>query len=329
MHRLPEFILNALNKSKRLFVQDTERPKIAEGLPVVRESAHRAWVSIMYGCNNFCTYCIVPYVRGRERSRMPEDIIREVKELVEAGYKDITLLGQNVNSYGKDLDGGYDIAYLLNEISRLEGDFWIHLMTSHPKDASDRLIEALSCKTSANHFHLPLQSGSNDVLKRMNRHYDIERYLSIIDKLRAQSPDITLTTDIIVGFPGESEEDFERTLDIIRSVEYDSVYSFIFSPRKGTPAYAMTDQISDEIKKARFERLNELQNEISKKKNEAMLGKRVRVLVDGKSKNNEKIYTSRTEGNKIVHFESETDLTGKFINLKITRADTFALYGEI
>lgn len=329
MHRLPEFILNALNKSKRLFVQDTERPKIAEGLPVVRESAHRAWVSIMYGCNNFCTYCIVPYVRGRERSRMPEDIIKEVKELVEAGYKDITLLGQNVNSYGKDLDGGYDIAYLLNEISRLEGDFWIHLMTSHPKDASDRLIEALSCKASANHFHLPLQSGSNDVLKRMNRHYDIERYLSIIDKLRAQSPDITLTTDIIVGFPGESEEDFERTLDIIRSVEYDSVYSFIFSPRKGTPAYAMTDQISDEIKKARFERLNELQNEISKKKNEAMLGKRVRVLVDGKSKNNEKIYTSRTEGNKIVHFESETDLTGKFINLKITRADTFALYGEI
>ncbi len=329
LHRLPEFVYNALTNGKRTFVLDDQKPQIAEGLPVVRECAHRAWVSIMYGCNNFCTYCIVPYVRGRERSRMPNDIIKEVSDLVKSGYKDITLLGQNVNSYGKELDGEYNIAYLLREISKLNGDFWVHLMTSHPKDASDELIEALSCRASANHFHLPLQSGSNIVLKRMNRHYDIERYLSIIDKLKAQSPDITLTTDIIVGFPGETDEDFEKTLDVIRRVEYDSVYTFVFSPRKGTPAYSMEDQVPEDIKKARFERLNDLQNEISRAKNEAMIGKTVRVLVDGKSKNNDKIYTSRTEGNKIVHFEADEDYTGKFINLKITRADTFALYGEI
>ncbi len=329
LHKLPELIYNALNKGKRTFLLDSERPQIAEGLPVVRESSHRAWVSIMYGCNNFCTYCIVPYVRGRERSRMPSDIICEVSELVAQGYRDITLLGQNVNSYGKDLDGEYDIAYLLHEISKIDGDFWIHLMTSHPKDASSRLIEALSLKCCANHFHLPLQSGSNEMLRKMNRHYDIEKYLGIIDALKAQRPDIALTTDIIVGFPGESDEDFERTLDIIKRVEYDSVYSFIFSPRKGTPAYSMPDQISDEIKKLRFERLNNLQNDISRAKNEAMIGKTVRVLVDGKSKNNNQIYTSRTESNKIVHFESDTDYTGKFITLTITRADTFALYGEI
>lgn len=329
LHRLPEFVFNALNKGKRLFISDTERPQIAEGLPIIRESTHKAWVSIMYGCNNFCTYCIVPYVRGRERSRLPSDVVKEVEELVNSGCKDITLLGQNVNSYGKELEGEYDISYILRQISKIEGEFWIHLMTSHPKDASDKLIEALGGKSIANHFHLPLQSGSSTILKRMNRHYDIERYMSIIDKLKAQSPDITLTTDIIVGFPGESDEDFEKTLDIIRRVEYDSVYTFIFSPRKGTPAYEMEDQIPEEIKKSRFERLNEVQNAISRAKNEAMIGKTLRVLVDGKSKNNDKIYTSRTEGNKIVHFESEVDYTGQFINIKITHADTFALYGEI
>lgn len=329
LHRLPEFIYNALTKGKRQFVSDSQKPKIAEGLPVVRQSKHKAWVSIMYGCNNFCTYCIVPYVRGRERSRLSADIVKEVEALVKDGCCDITLLGQNVNSYGKELEGGQDIAYLIREISKIEGDFWLHLMTSHPKDASDALIEALSLKCCANHFHLPLQSGSDAMLKKMNRHYDIDKYLSIIDKLKMQNKDITLTTDIIVGFPGESEEDFEKTLDVIKRVEYDSVYTFIFSPRKGTPAYEMEEQIPEEIKKARFERLNEVQNEISRAKNEAMIGKTLKVLVDGKSKNNEKIYTSRTEGNKIVHFESDEDYTGKFINLKITRADTFALYGEI
>ena len=330
LHRLPEFVLNALNKGKRLFIPDEQKPKIAEELPVVRESAHKAWVSIMYGCNNFCTYCIVPYVRGRERSRLPQNVIDEVKGLVKNGYKDITLLGQNVNSYGKELEGGYDISYLLREIAKIDGEFWLHLMTSHPKDASPELVEALgSGDNIANCFHLPLQSGSSAVLKRMNRHYDIDKYMSIINSLKEKYPDIVLTTDIIVGFPGETEEDFEKTLDIVRRVRYDSVYTFIFSPRKGTPAYEMQDQIPEEIKKSRFDRLNDVQNEISKAKNEAMIGKRVKVLVDGKSKNNDKIYTSRTEGNKIVHFEADTDYTGQFITLKITRADTFALYGEI
>ena len=330
LHRLPEFIYNALSKGKRLFVSDLEKPQIAEELPIERGSKHKAWVSVMYGCNNFCTYCIVPYVRGRERSRLPESIIKEVRELVSSGCKDITLLGQNVNSYGKDLENRCDIATLLLEISKIEGDFWIHLMTSHPKDASDELIEAINTsKVVANHFHLPLQSGSDIVLKRMNRHYDKQRYLSIIEKLKRQNPEIVLTTDIIVGFPGESDEDFEQTLEIIKRVQYDSVYTFIFSPRKGTPAYSMENQIPEDVKKYRFERLNEVQNEISRAKNEAMLGKTVRVLVDGKSKNNSGIYTSRTEGNKIVHFEADEDYTGQFINLKITRADTFALYGEI
>lgn len=330
LHRLPEFVLNALNKGKRMFVEDAKKPQIAEGLPIVRESAHRAWVSIMYGCNNFCTYCIVPYVRGRERSRLPENIIAEVKELVENGYKDITLLGQNVNSYGKELEAGTNVAYLMREIAKLDGEFWLHLMTSHPKDASDDLIDALGASENiANTFHLPLQSGSSEILKRMNRHYDIEKYMSIIKKLKAKNPGIVLTTDIIVGFPGETDEDFEKTLDVIREVEYDSVYSFIFSPRKGTPAYEMQDQIPDEIKKIRFEKLTEVQNEISKAKNEAMIGKTIKALVDGKSKNNDQIYTSRTEGNKIIHFESDKDYTGQFIKLKITRADTFALFGEI
>ncbi|MBO5374080.1 MAG: tRNA (N6-isopentenyl adenosine(37)-C2)-methylthiotransferase MiaB [Clostridia bacterium] len=330
LHRLPEFVYNALTKGKRMFVMDEERPKIAEGLPVIRESAHKAWVSIMYGCNNFCTYCIVPYVRGRERSRLPEDIINEIKALVDSGCKDITLLGQNVNSYGKELEGGYNISYLLREIASLEGEFWVHLMTSHPKDASDELVHALGAgENIANCFHLPLQSGSDAILKKMNRHYDIERYMSIINKLKQTHKDIVLTTDIIVGFPGETDDDFEKTLDIIKQVEYDSVYTFLFSPRRGTPAYEMENQIPEHIKKARFERLNEVQNEISRAKNEAMIGKTVKVLVDGKSKNNDQIYTSRTEGNKIVHFEADEDYTGKFINIKITRADTFALYGEI
>ena len=329
-YRLPEFILNVLSGGKRMFLTELERPQIAEGLPVVRESGYRAWVSIMYGCNNFCTYCIVPYVRGRERSRKPEDILREVKSLVDDGYRDITLLGQNVNSYGKDLDGTSTVAYLVNEISKMDGDFYLHLMTSHPKDASCEMIEAVtSSKKSRGGFHLPLQSGSDEILKRMNRKYDTERYLSIINGLRSKNKDIVLTTDIIVGFPGETEEDFQKTLDILEKIKFDSIFAFIFSPRKGTPAYDMENQISDEIKHERFDRLNKLQNSISLEKNLSYVGKAVRVLVDGKSKNNESTYSSRTSGNKIVHFESDKDYTGQFINVKITRADTFALYGEI
>lgn len=330
MHRLPEFVYTALTKGKRKFIADPDKMQICEDIPVLRKSGYKAWVSIMYGCNNFCTYCIVPYVRGRERSRLPKDIISEVRELVENGYRDITLLGQNVNSYGKDLEGNPTVADLIKEISKLEGDFWLHLMTSHPKDATAEMIDAIaSSKYCANCFHLPLQSGSDTVLKRMNRHYDIERYLSVVDELKAKNPGITLTTDIIVGFPGETEEDFQRTLDAVKRVRYDSIYTFIYSPRKGTPASEMEDQIPEDIQKERFNRLVDLQNSISKDFNDAMVGKTVKVLVDGKSKNNDGVYMSRTENNRIVHFESNEDYTGQFINIKITRGDTFALYGEI
>jgi len=328
MHRLPEFINNALDKGKRRFMLDSEKPQIAEGLEIVRESNFRAWVSIMYGCNNFCTYCIVPYVRGRERSRNMADILAEVKDLADRGYHDITLLGQNVNSYGKDLEGKPTIADLLNEISKIDGDFMIHLMTSHPRDASSEMIDALANnRHSTKHFHLPLQSGSDAILKKMNRHYDKARYLSIVDELKSKIKDVTFTTDIIVGFPGETDEDFEDTVEIVKRVRFDSIFSFIYSPRKGTPAAEM-EQVPDEIKHKRYDRLCEIQNEIANEINQTYVGKKIRVLVDGKSKNNERVYTSRTEGNKIVHFECDEDYTGKFISVKITRADTFALYGE-
>ncbi|MBQ7225865.1 MAG: tRNA (N6-isopentenyl adenosine(37)-C2)-methylthiotransferase MiaB [Clostridia bacterium] len=329
LHRLPEFIFGALNKGKRRFLLDSEKPQIAEGLKIERESTYKAWVSIMYGCNNFCTYCIVPYVRGRERSRNMAEILAEVQGLADRGYRDITLLGQNVNSYGKDLEGKPTIADLLNEISKIDGDFMIHLMTSHPRDASSEMIDALaSNRHLAYHFHLPLQSGSDKILKKMNRHYDKARYLSIVEELRSKIKGVTFTTDIIVGFPGETEEDFLETMDIVKSVRFDSIFSFIYSPRKGTPAYDM-EQVPDEIKHERYDRLCNLQNEISNEINNTYVGKTVRVLVDGKSKNNENVYSSRTDGNKIVHFECARDYTGTFQNVKITRADTFALYGEI
>ena len=330
LHRLPEFVYNSLMGGKRYFDKDAETPEIAENIKIERASTYRAWVSIMYGCNNFCTYCIVPYVRGRERSRKKEDVIAEVKDLVSRGYREITLLGQNVNSYGKDLEEKTNISELLSEISKIEGDFWIHLMTSHPKDASKEMIEAIkSSPRTSGHFHLPLQSGSDEILKKMNRHYDLNKYLGIIKSLRDGNENITLTTDIIVGFPGESENDFEKTLDVIKDVRYDSVFSFIYSPRKGTPAASMENQIPEEIKHTRYDRFCQVQNDISKEINEALIGKVVRVLVDGKSKNNDGAYTSRTQGNKIVHFESDVDYTGNFINVKITRADTFNLFGEI
>ncbi|MBO5312432.1 MAG: tRNA (N6-isopentenyl adenosine(37)-C2)-methylthiotransferase MiaB [Clostridia bacterium] len=329
MHRLPEFIFGALVSVKRRFILDEEKPQIAEGLEISRDSSYKAWVSIMYGCNNFCTYCIVPYVRGRERSRQMQDVVSEVEALAKAGYKDITLLGQNVNSYGKDLEGKPTIADLINEISKIEGDFMIHLMTSHPKDASSEMIEALANSPHvASHFHLPLQSGSDDVLKRMNRHYDKKSYLSIVSELREKMKGVTLSTDIIVGFPGETDEDFEKTLELVEDVRFDSIFSFIFSPRRGTPAYSMENQVPDDVKHKRYDRLCEVQNRISNEINQGYVGKEIRVLVDGKSRNNESIYTSRTEGNKIVHFECDKDYTGQFIQVKITRADTFALYGE-
>lgn len=333
LHRLPQLIFDKMKKGKRLYCPEEKEYLVAEGLPIYRESNYRAWVSIMYGCNNFCTYCIVPYVRGRERSRRPEDIIAEVRELVENGYKDITLLGQNVNSYGKDaksVDGEiYDFADLLADIDKIDGDYLIHFMTSHPKDASRKLIDVMaSSKHIAHQFHLPMQSGSDKVLKEMNRHYDRAKYLDTVDYMREKIPDITISSDIIVGFPGESEEDFCGTLEMLERVRFDMTYSFIYSPRKDTPAAAMECQIPDDVKGERFNRLLEVQNAIALEKNKPIEGKIIKVLCDGPSKNDENVYSGRTEGNKIVLFDGDEGDIGKFVNLKIERAETFALYGE-
>ena len=329
IHKLPQLLVEKLDKGKRLYCLDTEY-SVAEGLPIRRDSNYRAWVSVMYGCNNFCTYCIVPYVRGRERSRRKEDIVAEVKELVANGYKDITLLGQNVNSYGKDSGFDYDFADLLDELAQIDGDFLIRFMTSHPKDATKKLVDVIAKnKKIAKHFHLPLQSGSDKILKAMNRHYDMERYLEIVDYMREKIPDIVITSDIIVGFPGESEEDFNGTLDALKRVRYDMIYSFIYSPRKGTPAAEMEDQIDPKIQSERFDRLLKTQNDVAYEINQKMLGRTIRVLCDGPSKNNPEVLNGRDEGNKIVLFEGEPSLEGKYVNIKITKADTFALYGEI
>ena len=333
LHRLPELIYTKLQNGKRLYCPEEKEYLVAEGLPICRESSYRAWVSIMYGCNNFCTYCIVPYVRGRERSRRPEDIIKEVRELVESGYKDITLLGQNVNSYGKDAksDDGevYDFADLLRDIDKIEGDYFIRFMTSHPKDASSKLIDVIAgSKHIAHQFHLPMQSGSDKVLREMNRHYDTEKYLGTVDYLRRKIPDITISSDIIVGFPGETEEDFECTLEMLKKVRFDMTYSFIYSPRKGTPAAEMECQIPEDVKGERFNRLLSLQNDIALEKNKPMEGKIIKVLCDGPSKNNDNVFSGRSEGNKIVLFNGNADDVGRFVELKIARAETFALYGE-
>ena len=333
LFRLPQLIVERIEKKKRLYCPEENEYLVAEGIPAERESTFKAWVSVMYGCNNFCTYCIVPYVRGRERSRCPEDIISEVRELVKAGYKDITLLGQNVNSYGKDAkgDGGevYDFADLLADIDKIEGDYYIRFMTSHPKDASKKLIDVIaSSRHIAHQFHLPMQSGSDEILKRMNRRYDTKKYMETVEYMREKIPDITISSDIIVGFPGETEEDFQGTLDMLSRVKFDMVYSFIYSPRKGTPAAEMEEQIDDKIKSERFDRLLALQNEISYEKNQPLKDKVIKVLCDGRSKNNDGVFSGRSEGNKIVLFEGNDLDTGKFLDLKITRADTFAFYGE-
>ena len=326
LHRLPELLYEKTVKGKRLFCPEEEEYQVAEGLGIERDSTYRAWVSIMYGCNNFCSYCIVPYVRGRERSRRMEDIVSEVEALAREGYKDITLLGQNVNSYAKGME--YDFADLMSRLSQIDGDFKLRFMTSHPKDASRKQIDVMAENEKiARHFHLPLQSGSDKMLKAMNRHYDKAQYLDTVRYIREKMPDIALTTDIIVGFPGETEEDFEGTLEMLREVRYDMIFSFIYSPRKGTPAAEM-EQIPESVKSERFSRLLKVQNEISLSKNLPLVGKTLRVLCDGVSKNNEELLSGRTEGNKIVFFHGESSDEGKYLNIKIDRAEAFALYGE-
>ena len=325
--QFPEILYNVLTKKKRQFYVADEAGSIAEGIPQVRDSKLKAWVSIMYGCNNFCTYCIVPYVRGRERSRRPEAILEECRQLAERGCKEITLLGQNVNSYGKDLDCGMDFADLLAQIAQLPGDFLIRFMTSHPRDASAKLFDTMAKYPKiAKQLHLPFQSGSSRVLKAMNRHYDRETYLSKVRYAKSVMPELVLTSDVIVGFPGETEEEFEETISLIEEVRYDSLFTFIFSPRTGTPAAKMEDPTPKEEKNRRFDKLCARQNAISEDIHKSYIGKALRCLVDGKDKDN---LTARTEGGRLVRFQGPETLIGSYQNLRITGATTWSLTGEL
>ncbi len=328
LHKIPSLVLKVIEENKRSFIIGEDGGNIVEGAPAVRVGGHKAWVSVMYGCNNFCSYCIVPYVRGRERSRRSEDVIKECEALAKSGIKEITLLGQNVNSYKSDIT----FAELLEKAANIPGDFIIRFMTSHPKDASDALIDVMKRYRSkiAPFFHLPLQSGSNNILKKMNRTYDRERYLSLVYKLREAIPDIALSTDVIIGFPGESDKDFADTMEILRTVNFDVVYSFLYSPREGTRAFEMTDTVDDSVKDSRMKELLLLQDKISYEKNLPYVGKRVRVLVDSMSKRADiNTYTARTLTNKLVHFKSEKNHIGEFIDLEIEKAGAYDLFGKI
>ena len=326
--KFPEFLHTLLTGAGRIFQIPDEAGSIAEGIPVVRQDKVKAWVSIMYGCNNFCTYCIVPYVRGRERSRQPQEILDEVRSLVDAGYKDITLLGQNVNSYGKDLDLGVDFAWLLEQVNAIPGEFLIRFMTSHPKDAGPRLFDAMAaCEKVAPVLHLPFQSGSSRVLKAMNRGYTREHYLELIAQLRQRIPNIVLTSDVIVGFPGETQEEFEETLSLIEEVRYDALFTFIFSPRRGTPAAKLPDPMPKEQKSANFQRLLRRQNEISGEKHQAYIGKTYRCLVDGEGEDG--LLTARTDGGRLIHLKADPSCIGTWQQAKITGASTWALFGEL
>jgi len=328
--RFPEILLESFKKKKRLFYFDHSADNIWEGLPVERKSEFKAWISVMYGCNNFCSYCVVPYVRGRERSRDPKEILNQIKELAEKGYKEVTLLGQNVNSYGKDLCIDYDFSDLLTDICKIDGDFWVRFMTSHPKDASKKLIDTISREDKiVKHLHLPFQAGNDRVLKLMNRKYDSKGYFELVSYAKEKIPNVGLTSDVIVGFPTETDEEFEDTLEMLKKVEFDSVYSFIYSPRKDTPAAAMTGQIPEEVKKVRFSKLLEVQNSITKDLNTEYVGKTIKVLIEGKSKSDCKKYTGRNDKNRLVHIDGDDSLVGKFCRVKIDRADTFAMYGTV
>ncbi len=325
--QFPEILCTVLTGKKRVFSVLDEPGSIAEGIPQVRSSGLKAWVSIMYGCNNFCTYCIVPYVRGRERSRQPECILEECRSLIEKGVKDITLLGQNVNSYGKDLSCNMDFSDLLEQIAQLPGDFLIRFMTSHPRDASPKLFDTMAKYPKiAKQLHLPFQSGSSRVLKAMNRHYDRETYLEKVNYAKAVMPGLVLTSDVIVGFPGETEEEFEETVSLIQQVHYDSLFTFIFSPRTGTPAAKMEDPTPKEEKNRRFDRLCQVQNAISEEIHRGYIGSIQRCLVDGKDGD---LLTARTEGGRLVRFPGADKLIGSFANLRITGATTWSLTGEL
>ncbi len=329
LHELPNLIARARTSDEAVVdVWEAEGP-VVERVPVQRKAGVRAFVNIIYGCNNFCTYCIVPYVRGRERSRTPESIYAEVQELVRNGYVDITLLGQNVNSYGKDLDRPTSFAELLSVLNEVEGLLRLRFTTSHPKDVSETLIRAVrDLDKVCEHIHLPVQAGGNDVLRRMNRRYTREEYLELATKIREEIPGVAITTDIIVGFPGETEEEFEQTLDLVRRVRFDAAFTFMYSPRSGTPAAKMPDQVPLEIKRARLQRLMEEQYKISLEINQQLVGTRQEVLIEGPSKTDPTMASGRTRTNKLVHFPT-VGRAGRLATVEITEAMTWTLRGQV
>lgn len=330
LYTFPEIMYKAVCENERVIHRVESEGRLAEDIPVYREKTSSAWVSIMYGCNNFCSYCIVPYVRGRERSRDPEAVIAEIEALAKDGVKEITLLGQNVNSYGKDLDRDIDFADLLLMADKVEGIRRIRFVTSHPKDMTDKLIETLPKVTKlCKQIHLPFQAGSNRILKEMNRRYTKERYLELAEKIRKVLPDASFTTDIIVGFPGETYEDFLETIDVIEKVRFDSVFSFIYSKRGGTPAAKMENQVPEEIKHKHFDILLDVQNRISREINETYKDRVEEIMVEGLSKNNPDAMCGRTDSGKIVNFPKDDRLSnGDFIKVKITKISTWSLAGE-
>ena len=330
IHKLPLYLEEAILKQERVIEVFSYEGDIVEEVPVVRDHNRRAWVNIMYGCDEFCTYCIVPYTRGKERSRLPEDIIKEVEALASEGYVEVTLLGQNVNAYGKDLlDRNYTFANLLEDLSKINIKR-IRYTTSHPRDLDDETIRMMGIgKNIMPHLHLPVQSGSNDILKKMNRKYTKEEYLEKIRKLRESCPSISITTDIIVAFPGETEEDFEETLDLVRKAEFEGAFTFIYSPREGTPAAKYQNDLTEAEKKERLLTLNKLINEGYAKGNKRFEGETVEVLVEGVSDKNENVLTGYTPNNKLVNFEGPKDLIGSLVTVKVEKAFSWHLRGKL
>lgn len=331
IYKFPELLATSMDSESMLVdVWDVDG-EVVEGLRSNRKFELKAFVNIMYGCNNFCTYCIVPYTRGRERSREVKDILDEIKELVKNGTKEVTLLGQNVDSYGKTLDEKVTFAQLLRKVNEIDGLERIRFMTSHPKDISDEVIYAMrDCEKVCEFLHLPVQCGSTSLLKKMNRHYSKEYYLDIIEKARREIPDIAFSTDLMIGFPGETEEDVLDTIDVVRKVKYDTAFTFIYSKRKGTPAANMENQIPEQVKHERFNRVLEAVNEEIAKISESYKDKVVEVLVEGRSKTDETLLTGRTRQNKLVNFTGgNDDLVGKLVNVKITSPKSFSLQGEL
>ena len=328
--KFPELLWQVYAHRGRVFSVDDEHGAIAEGMPVVREGRTRAWVSIMYGCNNFCSYCIVPYVRGRERSREPEQIIAEVRDLVAEGYKEITLLGQNVNSYGKDLDTPWDFADLLSALDKIDGDYLLRFMSSQPKDAGYKLFDTMArCKHVAKQLHLPVQSGCDRVLRAMNRPYDKARYLDLITYARRVMPELVLTSDVIIGFPGETEAEAMETVALAEQVRFDALFTFLFSPRPGTPAAKLPDPVPRAEKQVWFDRLCTAQNRISEEIHAGYVGQTLRCLIDGQSEDSRWPLTARTNGGRLVHLAGDPSAIGAYHDVKITDSNTWALFGEL